>query len=347
MALNYLELNGSQIEEVTLHHVGNAINGGPLKHGQNLLSLESETLRICLLKMTSRLLSEQQYYCFSKPSQNEVCNAVRAIFDGEELVEASQAVATQLYNSGKHQNIKAGDFFCIRFSGAQYMKQEVDLLAFLKCETRKAFIQLDVNDAEYLPKILQGIDADQLDKGFLVINTDEEKGFRVLSADRTAKAKDAIFWHKDFLDIVPFQDEFLFTSEIMNVTNDFVSKKVLDDFDLDRPEQLALLDKAQKYFENEPMFEEEKFEAAIFEDTNMRNKYRQFKSEEVAQDHYVPPNFPINNSAVQTFSKVFKSVIKLDKNFHIYVHGNRQYIERGFDEEKCKHYYKCFFDDEN
>ena len=32
--------------------------------------------------------------------------------------------------------------------------------------------------------------------------------------------------------------------------------------------------------------------------------------------------------------KYFRSVIKLDKNFSLYVHGDRDNIEKGFDEEK-------------
>jgi hypothetical protein len=43
---------------------------------------------------------------------------------------------------------------------------------------------------------------------------------------------------------------------------------------------------------------------------------------------------------------MFKSVLKLDKNFHIYVHGNRQLIERGYDDEKGMNYYKVFFNNE-
>ena len=347
MKSNFLEFNNAEIEQAVLHHVGNAYNGGPLTLGEEELSIDSDTLKFCLLKITSRLLSEVQYYSFRKPSENIVRNCAQAIFDGEDMVEATGNIAKHLYNCGNHQNIKPGDFFCLRFSGVRYEKEEVEVIAFLKCENRKPFIKLDIEDENYIPQILHGIDADNLDKGFLIINTAEEKGYKVLSIDRTARAKEAIFWANDFLNIVPFQDDFLFTSEIMNVTKDFVTKKALDDFDMERPEQLAMLDKAQNYFEQEPVFEEEKFEAAIFEDGVMRDKYRQFKNEEIESEHYLPPNFPINNSAVQTFSKVFKSVIKLDKNFHIYVHGNRQYIERGFDEEKGKHYYKCFFDDEN
>ena len=44
-------------------------------------------------------------------------------------------------------------------------------------------------------------------------------------------------------------------------------------------------------------------------------------------------------------SRRSKSVIKLDKNFHIYVHGNRELIEQGED-EKGK-YYKVYFKEES
>ena len=42
----------------------------------------------------------------------------------------------------------------------------------------------------------------------------------------------------------------------------------------------------------------------------------------------------------------YKKVIKLDDNFHIYVHGRRELIERGYDEEKGQTFYKIFFDQE-
>jgi hypothetical protein len=52
----------------------------------------------------------------------------------------------------------------------------------------------------------------------------------------------------------------------------------------------------------------------------------------------------------------FKSFIKngtttrkyviLDNNFQIYVKGRRDWIERGFDEEKGKPFYKIYFENE-
>jgi hypothetical protein len=52
-----------------------------------------------------------------------------------------------------------------------------------------------------------------------------------------------------------------------------------------------------------------------------------------------------SESAVKKQARVFKSVIKLDKNFHIYVHGNRELIEQGTD-EKGK-YYKVYYKEES
>jgi len=43
--------------------------------------------------------------------------------------------------------------------------------------------------------------------------------------------------------------------------------------------------------------------------------------------------------------RVFKSVLKLDKNFHIYIHGNREWIKRGTDPDGRK-YYKIYFENE-
>ena len=56
--------------------------------------------------------------------------------------------------------------------------------------------------------------------------------------------------------------------------------------------------------------------------------------------------FDINNDAVKKMNRVFKSVLKLDKNFHVYVHGNRNNIIKGFDEERHMNYYQLFFKDE-
>lgn len=43
-------------------------------------------------------------------------------------------------------------------------------------------------------------------------------------------------------------------------------------------------------------------------------------------------------------ARVFKSVIKLDKNYHIYIHGDRQLIEQG--EDNKGKFYKVYYKEE-
>lgn len=51
------------------------------------------------------------------------------------------------------------------------------------------------------------------------------------------------------------------------------------------------------------------------------------------------------NVAVKKAQKHFKSIIKLDKNFHIYVHGDRNKLEQGTDEKG--NFYKVYFEKES
>jgi hypothetical protein len=70
-----------------------------------------------------------------------------------------------------------------------------------------------------------------------------------------------------------------------------------------------------------------------------KSAYQQEREIDIADD------FTISDSAVKKQSRVWKSVIKLDKNFHIYVHGNRNLIEQGTDENGK--FYKIYYQEEN
>jgi hypothetical protein len=57
-------------------------------------------------------------------------------------------------------------------------------------------------------------------------------------------------------------------------------------------------------------------------------------------------NFNISAAALKKQSRVFKSVLKLDKNFHVYIHGDRELIEQGVDPDGRK-FYKLYFREES
>jgi hypothetical protein len=53
----------------------------------------------------------------------------------------------------------------------------------------------------------------------------------------------------------------------------------------------------------------------------------------------------VQNLVFEKQARSFKSVIKLDKNFHIYIHGDRNLIEQG--EDNKGKYYKVYYQEEN
>jgi len=72
-------------------------------------------------------------------------------------------------------------------------------------------------------------------------------------------------------------------------------------------------------------------------------KFGERYGEERALD--LDDRFTISADAVKKQARVFKSVLKLDKNFHIYIHGDRNKIERGVDEAGRK-FYKIYYEQE-
>jgi hypothetical protein len=70
------------------------------------------------------------------------------------------------------------------------------------------------------------------------------------------------------------------------------------------------------------------------------------KNYESAKNLEIEDEFDIHLAAVKKQAKVYKSVLKLDKNFHVYIHGRKDLIEKGYDELTGKHYYKLYFDEE-
>ena len=83
-------------------------------------------------------------------------------------------------------------------------------------------------------------------------------------------------------------------------------------------------------------------------DADVIESFRKYgKNAMAGKDFDVIDNFEISAQAVKRQARVFKSVLKLDKNFHVYIHGDRELIEKGFDEAMGKNYYKLYFNSES
>lgn len=108
------------------------------------------------------------------------------------------------------------------------------------------------------------------------------------------------------------------------------------------------MNKSVAYFKNNSQFSEKQFASEVFTDPLMANSFKQFKNEYQQEREFdLTDDFEISQQVVKRQARALKSVIKLDKNFHIYIHGQTELIEKGYDEITGKHFYKVFFDNES
>jgi hypothetical protein len=102
-----------------------------------------------------------------------------------------------------------------------------------------------------------------------------------------------------------------------------------------------------KFLNEKESFDINDFENEVIEQPEVKDSFKNYRQKyEEEKQVKINDDFEVSLPAVKKHQKAFKSVIKLDKNFHVYVHGNRQRIVKGYDENTGLHYYQLFFEEE-
>ena len=165
--------------------------------------------------------------------------------------------------------------------------------------------------------------------------------------DSNGKGEEAQYWKDKFLGVLIKQNEFLQTQGFLTLTKNFVTQQLPGEFEVSKTEQIDILNRSMDYFKTHGNFDRNEFETEVLHHDDLIQSFRSY-DEQYRKSHELDPmeSFEISPHAVKRQARVFKSVIKLDRNFHIYVHGDRELIEKGYDEAMGKHFYKIYFDHE-
>jgi ribosome-binding protein aMBF1 (putative translation factor) len=133
----------------------------------------------------------------------------------------------------------------------------------------------------------------------------------------------------------------------MNVCKNFVTKHVANEFEISKTDQIAYLNKSVEYFKQNEQFSEKEFTKEVFEDKEVIRSFQEYKAGYQEENRLeIEEDFEISAPAVKKQAKVFKSVLKLDKNFHIYIHGRQDFIEKGTEKDGRK-FYKIYYSEES
>lgn len=344
-----IDNSASIINKVSVHHIGNKNNGEELLISDS--ELETDTLlREMLSKYFLSPFSSNEFYSFTFSNEDFKMNPLYqfcgSIFsEPKKFHSRTIDIAKQLYEVSDHPQIKRGDLFIAFIDNVSIENEQHSAIGIFKSENRQPFLKLDAKN-EFSLSCEDGINVDKLDKGCLIFNTDEDSGYRVCIVDRSNKAIEAQFWKDDFLMIRPCKDEYHQTKDFLSITKNYVTKQLAEEFVVNRTEQIDILNRSLEYFKTRDTFQKDQFEEEVFQDKNIINSFRKFNDEYCErQEIDIEDSFEISAPAVKKQARVFKSVLKLDKNFHIYIHGDRNMIEQGIDADGRK-YYKIYFENE-
>jgi hypothetical protein len=190
-----------------------------------------------------------------------------------------------------------------------------------------------------------GFDGRAADKGCLIFNGDEAMGFRLIVDG--SNSGEARYWRDDFLKITPVQDAFHQTAQAIKVTSGFIKDLLPEEFEINKADQIDLINRSLNYFKKNETFVKKDFEETILQDPEVIKSFRSFEQGFRNENNLEPiDEFDISRNALKKQTRFLKSVLKLDKNFHIYIHGNRELIQQGT-EGNGRKFYKIYFDKES
>ena len=344
--------NYCEIEELATHHVGNKNNEGKLQLSNTTLAPNDEGLKELLLRYFLKPFAAHELYNFTFSGgdfqMNPVFKYCESIFqDSIPFLENSIKIAQYLFDLSIHPNIKPGDLFVVRFSNLKLNDETVEAIGIFKAENAHPFLLVENEDEDPNIYAVNGINVDKLDKGCIIFNQGRNDGYKVAIVDKANKEEEAKYWKDNFLKLKPCSDEFYHTKTFLNIAKTYVTEKMGEDFEMGKTDKIDILNRSVEYFKTNESFNKVDFEETVFQNEDVINSFRSYNSSyRESNEIEVKDEFDISDQAVKKQSKFFKSILKLDKNFHVYIHGNKDMIERGVESDGRK-FYKIYFEKED
>lgn len=346
--MSTLHFSEAQLTHLVTHHVGNFSRDEGVRLSSKGSRIKEEALDYLFQYFTHHFKPEV-FYNLSHPDnleENKAYAIVKEMFEDESgFATKSQGFANLLYEVALHPSVKEGPLHIARIEGVILEGEELEVIGIFKSETTAPFLKMIREEENYEIDAEHGYEIKGMDKGCLIFNTECENGYRVLTHNSN-KGSEAKYWNDDFLMLRDASDEFHLTKDVMDITKEFVMAQMDQDFEVSKPDKIDLLNRSVEYFKANDSFDRQDFAETVLQDQKVIQSYETF-DETFRESYSLDPvkSFEISDTAVKKQSKGFKSVLKLDKNFSVYIHGDKRMIERGTDDDGRK-YYKLFYEEE-
>jgi hypothetical protein len=343
-----INLDNAIITKCIVHKVGNSYASESSVFSNLEMEMEPHELLEIKKIFTKNFKAPRKANQFAHPidlNQNVIFKLLEDMFESDtHYLKNTKNIVKYLFEQSTHYSIKAGEVFIMNFEDVVHQDVLSNAIGIFKIENSTNFIKSDYHQNSINIFLDKGIVGRNIEKGCIVFNSEAEDGYIVYSYEKNNT--DTNYWNKNFLSIVKREDSFNTTSTLLETYRDFVMNDIPSE-SMNKKDKIELVNKSIEYVgEQEECMSVEEFIHANLVDENVQHQYKAYLDNyKEAYEVEIEDTVVISKDAVKYQQKKFKSIIKLDKNFHIYVHTNDELIEQGVDEHGRK-YYKLYYENE-
>ncbi len=204
------------LEQFTVHYIGNKQNGGALLVSKRAIDPDDEIREKMREALLQRFGNCHERYSFNHSASlefNEVYNFSQRLFqEPTDFHDLSVKIASHLFEASLHPKIKPGELYVTTFSNILVDDKSVNAIGLFKAETKTLFADLIPSMDDLDLQLKEGVDLSKVDKGCLILQQEEEKGYELLIFDANGKGEEAQYWKDKFLSVLILQNEFLHTN---------------------------------------------------------------------------------------------------------------------------------------
>jgi hypothetical protein len=303
---------------------------------------EENVLKTIFLKPFSNSYNAFEFKHAIDLNLNPLFTFAKAVLENNNFINDSKDICQHLKTVSKHPNIKDGDVFVMKLNDVKLDDNFYEALGIFKVENKQDFLETTSNNDSPTLSFKKGIGTKRLDKACLIIFTKEP--YTIFNIDNNSA--DTEYWQEEFISMAIKNDNANNTNQFLALTKTYLTEHMPAEFQVNKADQIDLLNRSVGYFKAHDEFDKQEFESEVLHHDDLINSFRSFEDKYKTNNEVIfQDNFTISEQAVKKQARIFKSIIKLDKNFHIYIHGNKEMIEQGVDANGRK-FYKIYYEEE-
>ncbi|MGZ3930896.1 MAG: nucleoid-associated protein [Bacteroidia bacterium] len=347
-----IDFTRAELTHLIVHYVGNKGLGEELTLSEACFEFKDDFVKETVLRYFQTPFKTDIYHQFRSKSEfnlKDVKAFSESIFESRKnFIKSSKDMARHLYDQSMHPKIKGGEFYVCFFKDVTVDGELCDTIGCFKTENKETYLKVYQHVDAFDIDCDNGINIHKLDKGALIYNTEAKNGYKMSIVDTNNKvAECAAYWEYDFLNATLKENAYYHTSNFIESCRGFCEEVLTEGNNVNKQDQMMMLNKSASYFKERDKFNVKEFEKEVMVEPELIKAFKDYRKDfNDRLDLTAIDEFDVSPTAVKKNQKYMRSVVKLDKNFHVYIHGRHDYVERGFDEEKGMKYYKLYYTNE-